>query len=99
MPNTVACSAAGSLSAGAICAETVTHKTSDLTFDEYISFLEPQPASSGLPARAGAICESPADWNAMATALEQECKALGGQCGPSIKEFIKSVRNKAQAPE
>jgi hypothetical protein len=37
--NYTACSVAGTLDAGMICAETITHNTHDMTLDETISFL------------------------------------------------------------
>ena len=98
IPNTEACTAAGILSAGAICAETLTNKARDLTFDEYLDFLEPQvkrpdPAHPGefLPARGGAICQSVDDWNAQKTALELACRVLGKNCTYQMHQILDSM--------
>jgi hypothetical protein len=83
IPNIKACTAAGVLSAGANCAETVTGVTSQMTEDEYFDFLEPQqerpdPSSPGhlLPARGGAICTSSEDFNRLKTEFEKACKKI-----------------------
>ncbi len=98
VPNVGACSVAGTLSAGAICAETLTDKKWEMTLDEFLDFLEPQPerqdpadVSKILPARAGAICQSADDWNAMKTALEQACRELGSRCSYQVKQAIVSL--------
>lgn len=87
VPNTRACTAAGSIASGAICAETNTGKTSEMTFDEFLNFLEPQTN----PERAGAICQSTEDWNKLKTALEQACRGLGKRCTYEIKSAIKTI--------
>lgn len=74
VPNTKACSVAGKLAAGMICAETISGKTSEMTLDETIVFLEPTDK------RAGAICKSADDSNKEKTALEKACRELGNRC-------------------
>lgn len=64
-----------------------------MTLNEYIDFLEPQPAHGGNPARAGAICESAADWTKKKTALEQACRELGRRCSFEIQEMIRAVKS------
>lgn len=99
--NTTVCTVAGKLSAGMICAETLTPKTGDLSFEQAVEFLEPQferpdPAQPGkvLPARAGALCQSSADWNKMKTALEQACEKMGDNCSKDIRTDLKSFSAK-----
>jgi hypothetical protein len=82
VPNTEVCTVAGILSEGAICAETQTHKTRDMTLDQFLDFLLPTDA------HGGAICQSADDWNKMKTALEQACRELGTQCSLEIHAAI-----------
>jgi hypothetical protein len=98
VPNTRACTVAGVISAGAMCAETITGIQSDLSFDEFLDFLEPQeerpdPAHPGqtLPARGGAVCQSASDWGAQKTALEQACRILGRRCPPELVRVIETM--------
>jgi hypothetical protein len=101
VPNTTVCTVSGVMADGAICAETLTDKTSELTLTEWIDFLEPQPErpdpvhpGETLPARAGAMCQSSEDWNKMKTALEQACRELGNRCSYQIKTAIRSLKQK-----
>jgi hypothetical protein len=84
IPNTKACSVAGVMSAGAICATTITHETSDMTLDEFLDFLEPQESTG----KGAAICQSAEDWNKMKTALETACRMLGKRCSYEMKKAI-----------
>lgn len=93
VPNTTACTIAGDMAAGMICAETLTSKTYDLTFDQTIEFLEPDPPQVGHTQRAGAICESSLDWNKKKTALEQACRILGDNCNYELKLAIAGMQN------
>jgi hypothetical protein len=63
VPNTRACSSAGSLLHGAICAESLTGFRSDLTWREYNDMLEPQPERECVPVPGTTICaeQPPAD--------------------------------------
>jgi hypothetical protein len=86
------------MSAGAICAETLTGNTRSMSLDEYIDFLEPQlerqdPKNPGkkLPARAGAMCQSSDDWNAQKTALEQACRKLGKSCTYEARKALQKL--------
>jgi hypothetical protein len=88
IPNTIVCTAAGTLTAGAICAETLTNKTSEMSLDAYITFLEAQEESPGQPARAGAMCQSSEDWNKQKTVLEQLCRHMGPRCTYEIKQVL-----------
>ena len=88
VPNTKTCAVAGSLMAGGICAETLTGKTSDMTFDEFVTFLEPQ---TGATPRPGAICQSADDWNAQKTVLEQACRMLGARCTYAMQKTIEAM--------
>lgn len=91
IPNTRPCTVAGLLSAGAICAETLTGKTSEITFDEVIDMITPRPASEGVPARAGAILLTTDDYNRMKTALDQACRELGTRCKREVKDTIEAM--------
>ena len=74
IPNLKVCSAAGSLSSGGICAETNTSRTSEITFDEFVDFLE----ASSQPTKGAAVCISSADFAKLKIALVKLCKA--GKC-------------------
>lgn len=83
------------MASGAICAETLTGTTSDLTLDEYLDFLQPQPErpdpdhpGQNLPARSGALCQSSADWSLTKSDLEQACRALGPRCSYAVKAAL-----------
>ena len=86
IPNTEFCTVAGTISAGAICAETITHKTRDMTFDEFLEFIEPSQN------RGGALCQSAEDSAKLKTALEQACRLLGGRCSYEIRRTIATLR-------
>lgn len=88
--NTELCSVAGRLSAGGICAEALTEKTRDMTFEEFVAFIE--PASEPSP-RAGAICQTSEDYNKTATSLAQACRELGSRCSVETRELIKGMIN------
>lgn len=77
VPNVKVCSVAGVMTAGAICAETISGKTSEMDFNQLIDFLEPQQN----PKRAGAVFMSSEDFNKVKTALEEACRELGPKCG------------------
>jgi hypothetical protein len=98
VPNTEACTVAGVIAAGAICAETITGKTRDMSMDEFFDFLEPReeqpdPTNPGhtLSSRGGAICQSVDDWNSQKTALEIACRILGKNCTYEIKQAIEGM--------
>lgn len=98
VPNVRICTAAGDLTSGAICAETQTGKTSDMTLDQFIEFLEPQPErpdpdhpGQTLPARGGAICQSTDDFTREKTALEKACRELGSACSMEMRAAIQSL--------
>lgn len=80
VPNTSACAVAGTITAGAICSETQTDKTWDITFDQLIAMLE-----------AGAIIQSADDWGKNKTALEQACRELGSRCSYDIQSQIERM--------
>ncbi len=104
VPNTEACTTAGTLAAGAFCAETLTGKTRDMTTDQFFDYLEPQaarpdPENPGhdLPARGGAVCQTVDDWNAQKTALEQACRILGKNCTYELRLVIKAMQDMGDA--
>lgn len=87
IPNTRACTAKGLVSDGAICVESNTHVTSEISFDEFIRFLEAQPDSEDtahpgqiIQGHGSAMCESAEDWNKKKTLIEQMCRILGKRC-------------------
>ncbi len=93
--NTRVCSVAGQAQYGAICAETLTSKTYDLTFDQLIDMLEAQPERPDpdhpgqvLPAHGAAIIQSSEDWGKNKTALEEACRELGARCSYEVKQAI-----------
>lgn len=94
------CSVAGTLSAGAICAHTLTSETNDLSMDEFLDFLEAEPErpdpnnpSQTLPAHGAALCMSPADWNLMKTELEQACREMGTRCTLAVQKLIVQLKS------
>lgn len=82
------------MAAGADCAFTLRQSTRMMTLDEFIEFLEPQPAiydptgKELTPERGPAICQSQEDWNKMKTVLEAACIQLGESCGYELREAI-----------
>ena len=74
VPNVKACAVKGVLSSGAICAHSNTDDTLDLTFDEFLYFLEPDVN------RGGAICIPPKDWASIKTFIEQTCGMKDIKC-------------------
>jgi hypothetical protein len=91
VPNTTQCTVAGSFEAGAICAETNTGIISEMTPDEFIAFLLPSDGYLTGKPRAGAVCQSAADYNAMKTALEQACRILGKRCRFQRAKWLNSI--------
>lgn len=96
VPNTEACTVAGVVGAGAICAETITGITRDMTVDEFFDFLEPKEEHDDVPGRAGAVCQTADDWNDQKTALEMACRILGKSCTYELKQVIKNMGALAQ---
>lgn len=84
VPNVTVCGVAGSLNDGAMCAETLTSKTTDMTFVQFLEFLEPTDK------RGGALCLSTADYAKIKTTIEQACKK-GKFCSEEIEKTISDV--------
>jgi len=82
--NKEACTIPVSVLHGAICAETLTPATREVSSVDHIEWLEPKDAVGGSPARAGAVCLSFDHYNAMQTELEQACRALGSNCKKAV---------------
>lgn len=80
------CSVAGKLADGAICSHTLSSATSDMTLDEFMTFLE--PASD----HGAAICMSLDDWGAMKTELETACKELADRCSYATQELLRKLK-------
>lgn len=98
VPVTESCTVLGKLSDGASCVSSQGGVVRDLTLDEYLDFLTPQPElvdpkdpSKKPPARAGAICESASDWNKKKIALEQACRSLGSRCNYETRQAIQRM--------
>lgn len=93
-PNTRECTVAGIVQAGMDCAMTNTGEISEMTFEEMVEWLEPQPervdpvTGKTLPARAGAVCRSDDDFTRQKIALEQACELLKSRCTPELKAAI-----------
>lgn len=85
--NTEACAVAGRLGAGANCSDTLSNNTREMTFNEFATWLEPDPKTG----RGAAVCQSAADWNAQKIALEQACAALKDSCTYDMKMKIKQA--------
>jgi hypothetical protein len=90
IPNTRVCTTAGVMSQGAICAETLTGTTQELTLDEWIAFLEPTDK------RAGALCQSTEDWNKQKIALELACRKLGKACSLEVKRAFRGYTRRIE---
>lgn len=97
IPNTTACSAAGRLRHGAVCAESLTSHTYDMSYEAFLAFLEPRQATGSRPSRAGAICQSALDYSAQKTALEQLCALAKKRCTKEAKEAIEAMRRQIEA--
>jgi hypothetical protein len=96
--DTRVCAVAGVMRAGADCAWTLSDRTEEMTLDEFIDFLEPQPERPDpvdprktLPARGGAICQSAEDWNSLKTSLDQACRLLGESCTYEMKKVFSAA--------
>ncbi len=85
VPSTKVCMVAGLMVAGADCVETLSEKKSTMTFDEFVTFLEPTDL------RAGALCQSAEDWTKQKTAIQQLCKKLGNMCDYETQKTIEQV--------
>ena len=90
------CVASGSVLAGADCAETNTGRITQMDFEAFVEWLEPQntrpdPDRPGemLPARAGAVCRSDEDFTAQKIAIEQACAILKKRCTPEMRDAIR----------
>lgn len=104
--DTEVCAAAGLVSAGASCAHTLSDDHRELSFEQFIDFLEPQPQrpnpsdpKTPLPARGAALCMSPDDWNSLKTSLEEACKKLGGGCSYEMKQKLSDASSRVQSLE
>lgn len=87
------CSVAGTLMAGGICSHSLIPDTKDLTFDEFVSFLEPQPANpaDNLPAKGPAVCMASVDYSEMKSELESACRELGPRCSVKLQDLLQSL--------
>lgn len=99
IPNSIVCTPAGLVTLGGICGETQTSKTWDLTFEEFIYFLEaqaehpdPNEPTHTVPAKGAAMCQSSEDYQKQKTALETACRLLGPRCSYEIKKQIKTMQ-------
>ncbi len=89
IPVRTAYTVAGEMDNGALCAKSNGQPCPDLSFDEFLDFLEPAEATETAPARAGAVCVSFEDDQKQKTALEQACRSLGNRCSFETKQMIK----------
>lgn len=87
IPNLELCSTAGTLTAGADCAETLTDKTRSMNLDEFVAFLEPQIE----PARGAALCMSSESFSRLKSALEKACAKLGRACTKEVVAQVQQV--------
>ena len=98
IPDVKVCAVAGVMAAGADCAYTLSDTVEEMTLEQFLEFLEPQPErpdpsdpTKTLPARGPALCQSTDDYTRVKIALEQACKKLGTSCSKEVKEGIKAV--------
>ena len=98
VPNVRKCSVRGLIRLGANCAETNTGKTSELTYEELVDYIQalperPDPANPGqmLPKKGAAIITSSLDAGAEKTAMEEACRALGSKCSYELQQSIKTL--------
>jgi hypothetical protein len=75
---------------------TLTGKHTELNFDEWLGFLEPQPEKinpdgSKTPERGSAVCMSSDDWTAIKTALQKLCEKAGTWCTKEAKKELEKV--------
>lgn len=95
--NTRAVTVAGRLLNGADWANMLDEETGSMTFEEFVEFLEPQPAERNSrgeitrPERGGAICQSADHFNQNKTSLELACIHLGKLCTYEMQEAINAV--------
>lgn len=80
------CAVAGDLSSGGICSHLLTPATSDLTEDQFLTFLEASPT------KAAAICMSAQDFGTLKTELELACRELGSSCSYQTQAVIKKMK-------
>lgn len=88
VPDTEACTVAGVIAAGAMCSNTVSTASRDMTMDQFFDWLEPVLDAPDVPGHGGAICESANDWNHKKTTLEQACRILGSSCTYEMHQMI-----------
>jgi hypothetical protein len=87
----------GTISAGGNCVRTLSPETRQLSFDEFLDFLEASeeiknPDGTVLrPAKGAALCQSSDDFNKIKTALEQACYALKKRCTFEMQQVIQSM--------
>lgn len=96
VPDVKACATAGVFSAGADCVTTISGKHEELSFDQWLEFLEPQPEKNlpdgkKVPERGAAVCVSSDDWTALKTAIMKLCEKVGSWCKKEEQEKIEAV--------
>lgn len=95
--DTEVCTVAGKLIAGGDCAHTLKPDTRQMSFEEFVKFLEPQEEIKNekgeiiQAARGPALCQSSNDWNKMKTTLEQACELLKDRCTYELKQTIERL--------
>lgn len=88
----IACSPAGAVFAGGICAHTNFDETFNLDFNQFIDFLEPQEAHDGLAEKGAAVCFSSLDTQKIVTELKVACRLLKSKCSYETKKLIASMQ-------
>lgn len=86
------CAVAGVLSAGANCSNFISNDTEEMSFDQFLDFLEPRietPTSTG---KGAALCMSSEDFGEMKTEIETMCRMLGDRCAYSTKKAMGIVK-------
>lgn len=102
LPNIRVCATSGTILAGADCAWTNSDDTEELTFEEWMDFLEPRPDSKDAKGRkikghGAALCVSPSDWTRQKNALESACVKLGNACTLEMKSALQEADGRVKA--
>ena len=96
IPNITVCTVAGRLRAGALCAESLSYKTYNLSYEAFLRRLEPAAATKTEPARAGYMCMTATDFSRMKTALQQACVAMKKKCTYELQAALQHVEQQRQ---
>jgi len=89
--NSEVCAVKSFLQDGMFCAETLTDKRRELTFEQMVDFLEPNVRTN----KGAAFCTSAQHYIEQKTTLEQACALLEDRCTVEIKQAIQGLERAA----